>query len=55
VEAGVGDGWLKYTGLEGAVLSIDTFGESAPAGEVFKYLGMTAENLKSIIENLLLN
>jgi transketolase len=55
VEAGVGDGWLKYTGLEGAVLSIDTFGESAPAGEVFKYLGMTAENLKSIVENLLLN
>ena len=55
VEAGVGDGWLKYTGFEGAVLSIDTFGESAPAGEVFKHLGMTAENLKSIVENLLLN
>ena len=55
VEAGVGDGWLKYTGLEGSVLSIDTFGESAPAGQVFKHLGMTADNLKSIVENLLLN
>ena len=53
VEAGVGDGWIKYTGLDGAVVSIDTFGESAPAGEVFKHLGMTTDNVVSVVKNLL--
>jgi transketolase len=53
VEAGVGDGWIKYTGLDGAVVSIETFGESAPAGEVFKHLGMTTDNVVSVVKNLL--
>ncbi|MBR0566367.1 transketolase [Azoarcus sp. L1K30] len=43
VEAGVTDGWRKYVGLEGAVIGIDSFGESAPAGELFKHFGITAE------------
>ncbi len=55
IEAGVGDGWLKYTGLSGAVVSIDTFGESAPANAVFEYLGMTAENVVKTVNNLLSN
>ena len=43
VEAGVTDGWRNYVGLEGAVIGLDRFGESAPAGELFKYFGITAE------------
>ena len=53
VEAGVTDYWRKYVGLEGAVVGIDRFGESAPAGELFKYFGFTPENVvkaaKSVI------
>ncbi|MCL4756859.1 MAG: transketolase [Rhodocyclaceae bacterium] len=43
VEAGVTDYWRKYVGLEGAVIGIDRFGESAPAGELYKAFGITAE------------
>ncbi|MBK1889363.1 transketolase [Undibacterium sp. 14-3-2] len=45
IEAGVTDFWYKYVGLEGAVVGIDTFGESAPAGVLFKYFGFTVENV----------
>jgi transketolase len=45
VEAGVSDFWYKYVGLEGAVVGIDTFGESAPAGALFKYFGFTPEKV----------
>ncbi len=53
VEAGVSDGWRKYVGLEGAVMGIDTFGESAPAGDVFKHFGFTVENLVQTVESVL--
>jgi len=53
VEAGIGDFWRKYVGLEGAVLGIDRFGESAPAGELFKYFGFTAENLARTVKGVL--
>jgi len=43
VEAGVTGFWAKYTGLNGKVVGIDTFGESAPAGELFKLFGITTE------------
>ncbi|PXW94395.1 transaldolase [Sphaerotilus hippei] len=43
VEAGVSDFWRKYVGLEGAVVGIDRFGESAPAGELYKLFGVTAD------------
>ena len=43
VEAGVTDYWRKYVGLEGAVVGIDRFGESAPAGELFKFFGITVD------------
>jgi hypothetical protein len=46
VEAGVTDGWRKYVGLEGAVVGIDRFGESAPAGDVYKFLGVDAKLLR---------
>jgi transketolase len=45
VEAGVSDFWRKYVGLEGAVVGIDRFGESAPAADLFKYFGLTVENI----------
>ena len=45
VEAGVGDYWRKYVGLEGDVLGIDRFGESAPAADVFKFLKFTADEV----------
>jgi transketolase len=43
VEAGITDYWRKYVGLDGAVVGIDTFGESAPAGVLYKHFGITAE------------
>jgi transketolase len=45
IEAGVTAFWYKYVGLEGAVVGIDTFGESAPAGVLFKHFGFTVENV----------
>jgi transketolase len=45
IEAGVSDFWYKYVGLEGAVVGIDTFGESAPAPVLFKHFGFTVENV----------
>jgi transketolase len=52
VEAGVSDYWRKYVGLEGAVVGIDRFGESAPAGDVFKHFGFTAENVAKAVRSL---
>jgi transketolase len=45
VEAAVTDGWWKYVGHQGAILGVDRFGESAPAGPLFKEFGFTVENL----------
>lgn len=45
VEAGVTDIWRKYVGLEGDVIGIDRFGESAPAAAVFKLLGLTVDDV----------
>ncbi len=53
VEAGVSDYWRKYVGLEGAVVGIDRFGESAPAGELFKFFGFTAENVAAAVGKVL--
>jgi len=53
VEAGVTDFWRKYVGLEGAVLGIDRFGESAPAGDLFKYFGFTVDNLVAQVKSVL--
>jgi len=53
VEAGVTDYWRKYVGLEGAVVGIDRFGESAPAGELFKHFGFTPENVAKAVRSVL--
>lgn len=53
VEAGVTDYWRKYVGLDGAVVGIDRFGESAPAGELFKYFGFTPENVVKTVRSVI--
>jgi transketolase len=53
VEAGVTDYWRKYVGLDGAVVGLDRFGESAPAGELFKFFGITAEAVADAVKRLL--
>jgi len=51
VEAAIMDGWWKYVGLKGKVIGMTTFGESAPAPELFEYFGITVDNvLKAINE-----
>jgi transketolase len=53
IEAGVTDYWRKYVGLEGAVVGIDRFGESAPANDLFKLFGFTPENVVNTVKGLL--
>ena len=53
VEAGVSDGWYKYVGSNGKVIGLDRFGESAPAEELFKLFGFTAENVVATVKSLL--
>ncbi len=53
VEAGVTDGWWKYVGSNGRVMGLDRFGESAPAGLLFKEFGFTVENVVSNVEAIL--
>ena len=53
VEAGVTAVWHKYVGLEGRVVGLDRFGESAPAGALFKEFGFTGENVAKAVEEIL--
>jgi len=53
IEAGVTDFWFKYVGLEGAVVGIDSFGESAPAGVLFKHFGFTVDNIVAKVHAVL--
>ncbi len=52
VEAATPDAWYKYVGLNGKVIGMTTFGESAPAPELFKYFGFTVENVVSAINEV---
>ena len=53
VEAGVSDYWRKYVGLEGAVVGIDRYGESAPGAKLFEHFGFTADNVMKAVKRLL--
>ena len=53
VEAGVTDYWRKYVGLDGAVVGLDRFGESAPAGELFKFFGITVDGVVNAVRSVL--
>ena len=52
VEAGVSDYWRKYVGLDGAVVGIDRYGDSAPAADVFKHFGFTADNVTKVVRSI---
>ena len=53
IEAGVAESWYKYIGLDGGVVVMSTFGESAPAGDLFKHFGFTVEKVVSTVEKVL--
>jgi transketolase len=53
VEAGVSDYWRKYVGLDGAVIGMDCFGESAPAKDLFEHFGFTAANVVRAAKDVL--
>jgi transketolase len=53
VEASATDGWYKYVGMDGTVIGIDTFGESAPAKELFAYFGFTVDKVVDAVNDLL--
>jgi transketolase len=52
VEAGVTDYWRKYVGLAGACIGVDRFGESAPAGEVYKFLGVDTDHVVEAVRSV---
>jgi transketolase len=53
IEAGISDFWYKYVGLDGRVIGMETFGESAPANLLFEEFGFTVENVIATAEELL--
>jgi transketolase len=53
VEAGIADYWYKYVGINGAIVGMTTFGESAPAEQLFKEFGFTADNVVAKAQALL--
>ena len=53
VEAAIMDGWWKYVGTQGAVVGMTSFGESAPAPELFKEFGFTVENVLKTVDSIL--
>ena len=53
IEAGIADFWYKYVGLNGRIIGMTTFGESAPAEELFKMFGFTVENIVNNANELL--
>ncbi len=53
IEAASADFWYKYVGLDGRIIGMTTFGESAPAGDLFPYFGFTVENIIAAADDLL--
>ncbi|VGM95940.1 Transketolase 1 [uncultured Avibacterium sp.] len=53
VEAGISEFWYKYVGFDGRIVGMNTFGESAPAGELFKLFGFTVENVVAKAKEIL--
>ena len=52
VEAGVTDYWRKYVGLEGGVVGVDRFGESAPAPALYAHFGITADAVVAAVREV---
>ena len=55
VEAGHTDFWYKYVGLDGRVVGMSSFGESAPAEALFQHFGLTVDNVAAAVEDVILD
>jgi transketolase len=55
IEAGIGDFWWRYAGPSGRIVAMHGFGESAPAGDLFKHFGFTVDKVLSVAKELLGN
>jgi transketolase len=53
IEAGVTDYWRKFVGLDGKVVGIDRFGESAPIAKLYEYFGITTDAVVKAVEEVL--
>jgi transketolase len=53
IEAGVGDGWEKYVGSDGAIIAMEGYGESAPAPDLFDKFGFTIKRITATVKELL--
>lgn len=53
IEAGMVDFWYKYVGLQGDVVGMTTFGESAPAGDLYRHFDITTEHTVTVAKHLL--
>jgi transketolase len=53
IEAGVTAGWWRYAGVQGRVIGLDRFGESAPAGELFEHFGFSTDNVVKVAKEIL--
>ena len=53
IEAGIEDFWYKYVGLDGRIVGMSTYGESAPANELYEEFGFTVDNIVAVTEELL--
>ena len=53
VEASIEGFWERYVGLDGKVIGMNSFGESAPASVLFKYFGFTVGNVTETARNML--
>ncbi|MDG6361250.1 transketolase [Glaesserella parasuis] len=53
IEAGISDFWYKYVGFGGRIVGMNSFGESAPAGELFKFFGFTVDNVVAKAKEIL--
>ena len=55
VEAGHMDYWYKYVGIDGRVVGMTSFGESAPAPALFQHFGLTVESVVAAVEEVMLD
>ncbi len=53
IEASMADYWYKYVGIDGRVIGMTTFGESAPANQLFEEFGFTVDNILFVADELL--
>ena len=54
IEAGVTDGWWKYTGFNGRIMGVESFGESAPANKVYEHFGLTVDGVIQKLHQMLI-